>query len=161
MKRIFSVILVLFLLTGCTSSSTKIKPITKGISFLCDVTYYNETYTCEGDIHKNGDTVIKFTAPSRLEGLKYTFTKNGVSVDFNEIEYISDKIVFESSAASFINEVLQGENTEVLKENDVFFTEGVTTEFEYKLELGATGLPIKITARPDAVSVIFKNVKIK
>ncbi len=161
MKRVFSVILVLLLLTGCAANSTKIKPVTKGISFLCDVTYYNETYNCEGDIHKNGDTVIKFIGPSQLEGLKYTFTKNGVSVDFNEIEYISDKVVFESSVASFINEVLHNENVQVLNDDDIFYTEGVTDEFDYKLELGATGLPIKITARPDAVSVIFKNVKIK
>ena len=70
MKRIFSVVLVIFLLTGCTADATKIKPVTNGISFLCDITYYNETYNCEGDIQKNGDSIIKFISPSRLQGLK-------------------------------------------------------------------------------------------
>ncbi len=161
MKRIFSVILVLLLLSGCGIVSTKVEPVTKGLTFSCDITYYNETYSCNGDIHKNGDMEIEFISPADLEGLKYTFTDKGVAVNFNEIEYISQKIVFESSAASFINEVLQNCDTTVMKHDDIFYTEGTTTDFEYKLELGATGLPIKITTRPDAVLVVFKNVKIQ
>ncbi len=161
LKKIFSVILILALFTGCNGSNTKVKPILRGISFLCEVTYYNEVYEFEGDVQSNGDTVISFKSPSEIEGLKFSFTKNGVMANFNEIEYVSQNKVFENSAASFVYEVLWSADSEVLKEDDVFYTQGVTDEFEYRLELGQTGLPIKITTRPDAVCVIFKNVKIK
>ncbi len=161
MKKLFSVILMLFLLTGCRATSQKITPITHGISFDCEATYYNEKYECQVDIENNGNTEIAFISPAEIEGLKFKFSKNGVSVNFDEIEFISQKIVFENSVASFINEVLSAENSEVLKENDVFYTEGITDDFEYRLELGATGLPIKITTDSKAVEVLFKNVKIK
>ncbi len=161
MKRLFSVILVLLIITGCDAPRQDITPVTRGISFSCEAIYYNENYECKGDIQSNGNTEITFTSPAEVEGLKFKFSKNGVSVNFKEIEYISQKIVFENSVASFINEVLSAESSQVLSENDVFYTKGITDDFEYRLELGATGLPIKITTNSQAVEVVFKNVKIK
>ena len=49
---------------------------------------------------------------------------------------------------------------EVFESDDVFYIEGVNNDFEYKLELGATGLPIKITTKPDIAKIEFRNVKI-
>ncbi len=159
MKRIFSVILVLLLLCGC-KNQTKITPLKTGITFSANATYYNETYECDCDIQKNGDMTVKFTYPTELEGLKFLFSKNGVSVNFKEIEYVSDKIVFENSVASLLYEVLSKDNTEVYERDDVFYFEGVNNDFEYRLEFGATGLPIKITTKPDIAKIEFKNVKI-
>ena len=163
MKKAFSVLLLslLLLLVGCGTSKTKVKPITKGIAFTCDVTYYNESYVCKGETDQNGETVIEFLSPDDINGLKFHFTKSGVTTSFKDTEYKAPKIVFENSVATFINEVLTAENTAVFKENDVFYTDGVTDTFEYKLHLGGTGLPIKITTRPDAVEVVFREVKIK
>lgn len=161
MKKIFSVVLALLLLTGCSATASNVKPCLKGISFGCDVTYYNETYECKGETDNNGGMVIEFISPDDIKGLKFTFTKSGVISSFKDTEYKAQKIVFENSVATFINEVLTAENAAVFKENDVFYTDGVTTDFEYKLEIGGSGLPIKITTRPDAVEVVFKNVKIK
>lgn len=161
MKRIFSVILALLLLTGCGVNKANVIPKTRGITFTCEVTYYNEVYECKGKTDQNGGMVIEFISPDDIKGLKFTFTKSGVTSSFKDTEYKAQKIVFENSVATFINEVLSSENNEVLKQDDVFYTEGVTDSFEYKLHLGGTGLPIKITTRPDAVTVAFKNVKIK
>lgn len=160
MKKAFSVILALIVLSGC-SARANITPQTKGITFGCDVTYYNEVYECKGETSENGDTVIEFITPDDINGLKFKFTDKGVTVNFKDTELKSQKIVFENSVASFIYTVLNSENTDVINENDLFFAEGVSGDFEYKLELGGTGLPIKITTRPDAVEVVFKNVKIK
>jgi hypothetical protein len=148
------------LLAGCTPKKSSVKPILKGISFECDVTYYNENYCCKGDVEKNGNMIIEFVAPTELEGLKFTFSDNGVLANFNEIEYVASKMIFESSAASLINEAFRNTDSSVFKEDDTFFIEGVTDDFEYKLLLGGTGLPIKITTRPDVATVEFKNVKI-
>ena len=159
MKRIFSVILVLILLCGC-KSQTKITPLKTGLSFLALATYYNESYECDCDIQKNGDMTVKFTYPAEIEGLKFVFTKNGVSVSFKDIEYVNDKIVFENSVASLLYEVISKDNTEIYEQDDVFYLEGVNNDFEYKFEFGATGLPIKITTKPDIAKIEFRNVKI-
>ena len=152
--------LVVLLLCGCKAKAG-ITPVTRGITFLCEATYYNETYECKCEVQKNGDTAVQFTAPADIEGLKFIFTKNGVSVNFKEIEFVNEKIVFENSVASLIYEALMQNDATVFEEDDIFFVEGVNNDFEYKLELGATGLPIKITTRPDVAIINFKNVKIK
>jgi hypothetical protein len=148
------------LLVGCGSAKTKVTPQTKGITFSCDVTYYNETYECKGETNDKGEMSIEFLSPEDINGLKFEFTQSGVTSSFKETEYKSQRIVFENSVATFIYEVLSSENTDVFKENDRLFTEGVTDTFEYKLHLGGTGLPLKITTRPDAVEVVFREVKI-
>ncbi len=160
MKKVFSVILALLIFAGC-KGGTNLTPQTKGITFNCDVTYYNEVYECKGETDQNGGMVIEFISPDDIKGLKFTFTKSGVTSSFKDTEYKAQKIVFENAVATFIYEVLTNPNTEVFKEDDVFYTEGVTDNFEYKLHLGGTGLPIKITTRPDAAEVVFREVKIK
>lgn len=159
MKRIFSVILVFLLLCGC-KSQTKITPLKTGITFSANATYYNETYECDCDIQKNGDMTVEFTYPAEIEGLKFVFTKNGISVNFKDIEYVSDNIVFENSVASLLHEVISKDNTEIYEHNDVFYFDGVNNDFEYRMEFGATGLPIKITTKPDVAKIEFRNVKI-
>lgn len=161
MKKILSVIFIFSFLTGCGGNKTKVSPFTKGISFVSEVMYYNEMYECECDFQTNGDAEIKFKYPSEMENLTFLFTEKGTSAKFDDIEYINEKSVFENSAASFIYEVLSNTDSEVYKENDIFYTAGATDDFEWRLELGATGLPIKITTRSDAVEVVFKNVTIK
>ncbi len=159
MKRIFSAVLILLLLCGC-SNKTEIKPVKTGILFSAIATYYNETYECNCDIQKNGDMTVEFTYPADIEGLKFKFSDNGVSVNFKEIEYVSEKIIFENSVASLIYEVMSGKSSEVYESEDVFYIEGVNNDFEYKLEIGATGLPIKITTRPDIAKIEFKKVTV-
>ncbi len=150
---------MLFSLCGC-KEETKISPIKVGIDFSANATYYNETYEFDCNVQKNGDMSIKFTYPEDIKGLKYIFTDKGVSVKFKEIEYINENVVFENSVASLIYEVLINNNAQVFKEDNIFYIEGANNDFEYKLEIGETGLPIKITTRPDIAKVEFKNVKI-
>ena len=52
------------------------------------------------------------------------------------------------------------DNTEIYEYNDVFYFDGVNNDFEYRMEFGATGLPIKITTKPDVAKIEFRNVKI-
>ena len=161
MKRVFSIVLVLLLLCGCSGEGIEVEPLTTDISFLCEATYYNEEYKCECTVLKNGDATINFTYPENVNGLTFKFTKNSVSANFNGVEYLNDKIVFENSVAQLIYDVLTNADGKVYEKGDVFYTEGVAGDYEYRLQLGATGLPIMITTRPDVAQVMFKKVKIK
>lgn len=161
LKRVFSVLLAMLILSGCGGKSTRIEPVTKGISFSCEITYYNETYECDCEVQKNGEAIFEFKYPTEIEGLRFLFSKNGVSVKYNEIEYINENITFENTAAHLIWDVLANVNGKAISENDVFFIEGESKEYDYRLELGSTGLPIKLKTNPDIIEVTFKNVKIK
>lgn len=161
LKRLFSVILIMLLFTGCNSTKSNVKPINRGITFSCDVKYYNEAYECVGSINDDGETEVEFLSPKEIKGLKFTFADGSATANFQDIEYTSQKIVFENSVATLIYDVLSSAKGEAKEQDDVFFVEGVTKDFDYRLELGATGLPIKITTRPDAAEVVFKNVKIE
>ena len=161
LKRVFSVLLVVIMLSGCSSKATKIETVTKGISFECEITYYNETYECDCVVQKNGEATFKFKYPTEIEGLEFLFSKNGVSAKYNEIEHINENETFRNTAAYLIWDVLSNASGEVKSENDVFFIEGESKEYDYRLELGATGLPIKLKTNPDIIDVTFKDVKIK
>lgn len=159
MKKTFSVILALLLLCGC-NGKTNIKPVKSGLEFTADATYYNESYECRCTIQKNGDTEVEFTYPADIKGLKYYFSSGGVSVKFKNIEYISQQIVFENSVATLIYDVLSKCGDTVTEKDKVFYIEGISNDLEYKLEVGATGFPIRITTHPSVAKIEFKNVKI-
>ena len=40
--------MLVLLLAGCGIKNANIVPVTKGIDFDCNVTYYNEVYECKG-----------------------------------------------------------------------------------------------------------------
>lgn len=150
----------MLVLTACSPTVKNITPITKGITFSCEATYYNEIYECEVTVQKNGDTQITFKKPVEIESLTYSFSSNGVSAKLNDVEYINDKKVFEKSVANFIYEVMINSNTDVFSEDDVFYTEDKAAGYEYKMQIGQSGLPIKIITNSQAIIVIIKNAKI-
>ena len=55
MKRaVISVLILIMFLCGCGSKNKTAVPVTKGVSFTADVTYYNECYTCDVSVDENG-----------------------------------------------------------------------------------------------------------
>ena len=67
-------------------------PITKGITFSCDVTYYNENYECIGETNSSGEIIIEFISPEDMKALKFEFLKTGVNCSYKDTEYKSQKI---------------------------------------------------------------------
>ena len=151
---------VLFFLVGC-NNFRKIEPVTRGIEFVADIKYYNEHYECECDIDSSGEMNLKFTYPAEIEGLEFNLSKNGISAEYRELEYINKNEVFKSTVACLLWEVFLGVGDEVKSENDVFYALGETKEFDYRLELGSSGLPIKLKTNPDIAEIEFRNVRIK
>ena len=161
LKRLLCAVFSLLILVGCNNNFRKFEPITKGIDFLAEIKYYNEHYECICDINSSGEMHAEFTYPAEIEGLKYNVSKNGISAEYEELEYINKNEIFENTAAYLIWDVLSNVKGQVKSEDNLFFVEGKTKEFDYRLELGSSGLPIKLTTKPDIIEVTFKNVKIK
>lgn len=161
MKRFVCLFLCLGFLVGCSDSHRAIEPLTRGIEFSAEIKYYNELYECDCQVNNSGEMNVEFRYPVELEGLKFTISDKGVSSEYRQLEYINQNSIFENTAAHLIWDVLVNSSDEVKSENDVFFLEGDSENFKYRLELGSSGLPIKLVTTPDIIEVVFKNVRIK
>lgn len=158
MKKLFCLINVLFLLTGCTTSANNIKPKLNGISFNAEVSYYNEGFVCSVKIEENFDTVITILEPEEINGLKFKFSANDVIADFNGLNYKIDNNSPEQSVAEFIYNVFSNKSIAVTKDGDNLYIEGKTKSNQYKLFIAPTGLPLKITDPTQKYKIIIKNV---
>lgn len=148
-------------LIGCKSKAENIKPITNNVSFDCNITFYNEDYDCKVTNTKNNEITLKFSSPENINGLEYIITKDKITSVYKGIEYESRIESYPpQSIAKFIYTVLCSENNKVLEQNDNFFVEGKTKDYNYKMHLGQTGLPIKITEKNNSITVIIKNATI-
>lgn len=160
MKRLFCIILIILTLCGCETTANNITPKTKGISFEAEVSCYNEKYECNAVISQNGDTVIEITSPEDIRGLTFKFIANKLTIEYQGLEYKYNSTSPEHSVANFIYETLNSEQPEVVKNNDEFYTEGKTENFNYRLFVGATGLPLKICDISGGYEAIIKNATI-
>ena len=69
-KAVISVLMLIVFLCGCGGKNKSATPVTKGVSFIADVTYYNECYTCDVAVDENGVMTATVTSPEELSGVK-------------------------------------------------------------------------------------------
>ncbi len=157
MKKLFCVAMCLFL-AGC-STSTDIKPVTRGISFTAEMTYYNEYYEMSVDIKHNGNAVISLTHPEELQGLVFNVTNSSLTADFSGIKIETDDS-YKTAAVNFLYSAFKKEEQKVYKNDNRFFTKGECDGGEYTMYIAETGLPLKICDSADRFEIIIKNLKL-
>ncbi len=158
MKKLLCVFLLL-ILTGCARASS-ITPITRNLSFTAEVTYYNEFYEISGEINQNGKMTLNFLEPEALKDIVFTITDNNIKAHFKGISYNYNSPQ-QSDVISFIYNAFKEEAPTVYENDNDFFTKGKFDDFEYKLFIGQSGLPLKIIDSSGRFNVIFKNPSIK
>ena len=164
---------MLLILTGCARASS-ITPITRNLSFTAEVTYYNEFYEISGEINHNGQMTLNFLEPEALKDIVFTITDNnikayfkGISYDYNSpqqsdvISCILSQLFCIMMLISFIYNAFKEEAPTVYENDNDFFTKGKFDDFEYKLFIGQSGLPLKIIDSSGRFNVVFKNPSIK
>ncbi len=154
MKKILCVIFM-FLLVGCTSTA-KVKPITRGLSFTAEMTYYNEYYEMAIDIAKDGNTKIMLTQPEELADLVFEFKDGKVTTTFKGINCEMDDS-YKTAAVGFIISAFKNQEQTVYKNKNQFYTNGKCDGGEYTLYIAETGLPLKICDSNNRFEIIIKN----
>ncbi len=157
MKKLLCVFSLL-LLVGC-AQSTNIKPVTRSLSFIGEMTYYNEYYEINADIDKQGKMTVKFTHPEELKDLTFTMIDDTVTCEFQGITYQYDD-EHKSAALSFVYNAFCEENPQVYEKDNQFFTKGNFNDNEYKMFIGQTGLPLKIVDSAARFEILIKNATI-
>lgn len=165
MKKFFSLVSVLgVIVTLCSCGrSPHITPVTTGISFTAELTYSGESYTVFATVNGNGDTDVAFNSPKALNGLTLHFTEDGATANYKELEYKYDiSSVPEGAVCTCLYKILRdvAKRGNVTAENDCYFAENNIGKIKYRMDFGATGLPISVTEGKNGFSASFKNVTV-
>ena len=147
MKKIISVLsLVILFLCACGEKKISVTPVTSGISFTAELTYYNECFEADVTVAKNGETDMEITSPDTIKGLVFHFNGEEITAKYSGLEYKTDfKSLPESACCERLYEILKdtfNEDVTVTLEGDSYYIMRDSEDISYKLYLGATGLPI-------------------
>ncbi|MBO5019265.1 MAG: hypothetical protein J6D52_01235 [Clostridia bacterium] len=163
MKKAFLLIISFCLfLSGCKGYNKypDVTAVTSGLSFIAKLSYMEDCYDYSVVIKENGETELKHISNEKA-GIDYTFKKDTVTYNFDGLEYKTDiSAIPDSSTADFIYTVFKetGEmRNNVSYKNQEYYIKGETDKYKFKIILGQTGLPIKITDSKMGISVIIKN----
>ena len=166
MKRaVISVLMILMLLCGCSKNTKTSTPVTKGISFTADVTYYNENYTCDVDVNEEGIMSAKVTYPEELKGVSLRFDGETVTAEYLGLTYTlkTDTMPLGNVALSiykvFTDVTEKGLMAEQNEGNCIIENE-VNGE-KYEFTFSPSGLPLELKIPDKEFQVVFNNVTIK
>ncbi|MGN0492525.1 MAG: hypothetical protein ACI4F7_02665 [Acutalibacteraceae bacterium] len=166
MKKIISVSLILVLaLCGCKNSRSNIKPVTSGITFTAELTYYNECCEATVSVTENGAADFEITSPDTVKGLTFHFEGDSVTAEYLGLEYKTDFAALpEGNACIKLYKILKdasGGEISVTADGDDCYISRDSGGVRYKLYLGATGLPLKAEDASGGFTAVFKNVTIQ
>lgn len=158
---ILSALLILVPFAGCKEKRSNVVPITKGITFNGEVTYYNECFECFVKIEQNGDMVIEMNSPDSIKGMAFEFIGNKASVKYEGLEYNYD---ISSMPAGIVGNYIYGifndthkEDTAVIFDKDNYYITGDTGKYHYKMYVGQTGLPILVEENRNGFTMNIKD----
>ena len=164
MKKIISVLfLAILFLCACGEKKIAVTPVTSGISFTAELTYYNECFEADVTVAKNGETDMEITSPDTIKGLVLHFNGEEITAKYAGLEYRADfKSLPEGACCARLYEILKdtfNEDVTVNSEENSYYIMRDSKDISYKLYLGATGLPISAEDN-SGFTVNFKNVTI-
>lgn len=164
-KAIISVLIIVSFLCGCGKSTKTATPVTKGISFTADVTYYNENYTCDVDVNEEGIMTAEVTYPEELKGVSLTFDGENVTAEYLGLTYTlkTDTMPLGNVALSiykvFCDVTNNGLSAEYTEENCLI--ENTVDGEKYEFTFSPSGLPLELKIPSKEFKVVFNNVTIK
>lgn len=103
---------------------------------------------------------LKILQPEDLKDITFTVTDGNIKADFKGISYDFNS-PHQTDAISFIYNAFKEEAQKVYENDNEIFLKGDFDNFEYKMFIGQSGLPLKIIDSSGRFNVIFKNPGIK
>lgn len=164
MKRTLAVIFILVMvLCGC-SEKRKITPQVKNISFVAQITRYNEKISLETTVDSKGNMKAIVLKPDDFKGLQFNFQGDKVTAQFLGLTYTpktgelsvnhAAKIIYDAfrdaEKHSKIS-VKDGENCEI---------EGDTEDMPYILKFSPAGLPLSLELENDDFKAVFSELRV-
>lgn len=166
MKRaVISFLILIIFLCGCGGKNKTTVPVTKGVSFTADVTYYNECYTCDVAVDEKGIMSATVTSPQELSGVKLMFDGENVTAEYLGLTYTlkTDTMPLGNVALSIYNvfaHIAENGLTAEQHESNCIIENEIGGE-KYEFIFAPSGLPLELKMPQKELKVIFNNVTLK
>ncbi len=164
-KAIISFLILIMFLCGCGDKNKTTVPVTKGVSFTADVTYYNECYTCDVVVDEKGVMAATVTSPEELSGVKLMFDGENVTAEYLGLTYTlkTDTMPLGNVALSIYNVFTHiAENGLTAEQDDSnCIIENKINGEKYEFVFAPSGLPLELKMPQKELKVIFNNVAVK
>ena len=161
MRKIVISLGLVLLLTSCRQAEEVI-PQTANLRF-CVHTVWNKTeYVLDGETDQNSNLYFTVTEPEQLKNLKFSFSDDGVTVTYLDLEKeIPLKSLEEDSPLRVVFEGFKSaKNPEkVYTENREYFTEFSLGKEDYRFTFSQGGLPLGIKTSKDNL-IMFKGLQV-
>ena len=163
-KAVISVLMLIVFLCGCGGKNKSATPVTKGVSFIADVTYYNECYTCDVAVDENGVMTATVTSPEELSGVKLKFDGENVTAEYLGLTYTlkTDTMPLGNVALSIYNvftHIAENGLTAEQDESNCIIENEIEGE-KYEFIFAPSGLPLELKMPQKELKVIFNNVTV-
>ena len=164
-KAVISVLMLIVFLCGCGGKNKSAIPVTKGVSFIADVTYYNECYTCDVAVDEKGIMTATVTSPEELSGVKLKFDGENVTAEYLGLTYTlkTDTMPLGNVALSIYNvftHIAENGLTAEQDESNCIIENEIEGE-KYEFVFAPSGLPLELKMPQKELKVIFNNVTVK
>ena len=161
MKKLILVFLSLLCLCSCAKK--EIRPRLTEIAFTAELTYFNEVYTFDGEILKDGTLLAYMKEPAELKELKLTVNPEGITADYKGLIYSANEATmpFSRIMSDFytpLNMLMGNDTIKADKNGEISGTAGDT---DYLLTLSPTLLPQKLELKSKHITVKFYNISVK
>ncbi len=161
MRKILSFVcaITLFSLCGCTPEY--IKPVTENLSFTAHISYYNEQYVAPVTISGDGTLTLEITEPDILAGVKFIFTPDGATAEYNGITYTPDgnNTQFFGVADKIYSVFRRIVGQSAAEDDGIYEIDGEINGDEFEITFGRTGIPLSLEL-DDNIYVRFSDAKI-
>lgn len=157
MKKLCISLLILLLLCSC-GVKKEITPRLSGISFTAEINYYNENYTLDGVISKDGKFLAEIKEPEELRDLVITLDGDKTQVNYKGLVYtpLEGSMPFAGVLSEFYGQICK-----IIKDEPVSSTsDGIIKGDGFTLTVSPTGLPLKLEIPDERFTFNFYNVSI-
>ncbi len=164
MKRILVLLFSFLFLCGCANKTANVKPVLNGITFDAKLEFYNEVFTCFGEMTKENLLTLTVKEPETIKGMKLNVKGNELSAEFMGLTYTpkTEQLPAANVAVVLYNALFDAvnRNPDVEQKNNSFFVESAENEKYYKILLSGGGFPLSAEMPFADLKVQFSNVSI-
>ena len=161
MKKIICLGMLLVFLCGCKGKQP-VQLVGKSLSFVIDLTCYNEQFQCEGNVSKDGVLKLRVLYPEDLADLTLTFEGENVTAEYMGLSYTPDcgKMPVGCAASVLYRLLRQSWQTEQLpkQEKKQLYIEGNDGEYWYRFFFSPVGYPLSFEVTGCGISGVFQNI---
>lgn len=162
MKKILAVVVLVLTLSSC-SNKEAVEPKLNDISFVAEISYYNEVYSCDCSINSERELTAVIKIPETLEGFTLKVSGEGVTAEYLGIKYTptDGNMPFASVLEQVYERFYKAADAGEVKKADKSYKLSVGEGAEKAvLHLTEAGYPIMLELPDERFFVEFYNVSV-